>query len=350
MRSLTGLRALVAPGCPLLLLCLLAATSRNRAEGDPADSSFTSLPVRDEMMAKYSNLSLESHNISLTGESSAPVVKNITLERPSDLELMCQFTASGDLNSVNVTWKKDNKFLENIDAFNTTKMGNTLSSKYRFIIFDSKQMGNYSCFFDGEKELRGTFNVKVPNVHGKNKPLITYVGDSTVLKCECKDGLPLNWTWYTSNGSVQVPIDVHKNDKYVINSSYANETRLRVKHLLEEDGGSYWCRAVFPLGESEEHVELVVLSFMVPLKPFLAIIAEVVLLVAIILLCEVYTQKKKSDTGEISYVFLLHYRLVTRKFGEGLGRKMAHRVKSICCTSVRNSRALVRSQVPSMNI
>lgn len=73
---------------------------------------------------------------------------------------------------------------------------------------------------------------------------------------------------------------------------------------MEEDGGSYWCRAVFPLGESElEHVELVVLSFMVPLKPFLAIIAEVILLVAIILLCEVYTQKKRSDPGKISYIF-----------------------------------------------
>lgn len=101
----------------------------------------------------------------------------------------------------------------------------------------------------------------------------------------------------------QVPIDVHKNDKYVINGSYANETRLKVKHLLEEDGGSYWCQAAFQLGESEEHIELVVLSFMVPLKPFLIIIAEVILLVAIILLCEVYTQKKKNDPGKISYFF-----------------------------------------------
>lgn len=93
------------------------------------------------------------------------------------------------------------------------------------------------------------------------------------------------------------------NDKYVINGSYANETKLKIKHLLEEDGGSYWCRATFQLGESEEQIELVVLSFLVPLKPFLAIIAEVILLVAIILLCEVYTQKKKNDPGKIPYFF-----------------------------------------------
>lgn len=265
------------------------------AEGDPTDSAFTSLPVREEMMAKYSNLSSESYNISVTEETRS-VEENITLVRPSYLEVKCTFTATGDLNSVNVTWKKDDQLLEATDGFNTTKMGNTISSQYRFIVFNSKQMGKYSCVF-GE-EFRGTFNIRVPKVHGKNKPLITYVGDSTVLKCECQNGLPLNWTWYKSNGTAQVPIDVHENDKYVINSSYANETRLKIKHLLEEDGGSYWCRAAFQLGESEEHVELVVLSFMVPLKPFLAIIAEVILLVAIILLCEVYTQKKKNDPDD----------------------------------------------------
>lgn len=48
-----------------------------------------------------------------------------------------------------------------------------------------------------------TFSL-VPQLNGKNKPLITYVGDSVVLMCKCKDCLPLNWTWYSSNGSVQV--------------------------------------------------------------------------------------------------------------------------------------------------
>ncbi|XP_031215735.1 embigin isoform X1 [Mastomys coucha] len=297
MLSHTGLRALVAPGCPLLLLCLLVTTRPDRVEGDPTDSTFTSLPVREEMMTKYSNLSLESYNISVTDVSNVSVEQNITLERPSHLELKCMFTATKDLNSVNVTWKKDDELLETTDGFNTTKTGNTLSSQYRFIIFNSKQMGKYSCMF-GEKELRGTFNIKVPKVHGKNKPLITYVGDSTVLKCECQSCHPLNWTWYVGNGTSQVPIDVQVNDKYVINGSYANGTKLKIKHLLEEDGGSYWCRATFQLGESEEQIELVVLSFLVPLKPFLAIIAEVILLVAIILLCEVYTQKKKNDPDD----------------------------------------------------
>lgn len=90
-------------------------------------------------------------------------------------------------------------------------------------------------------------------------------------------------------------------DKYVINGTNANETRLKILQLTEDNQGSYWCHAVFQLGESEERVELVVLSYLVPLKPFLGIVVEVVILVAIILLYETYTQKKKKHIGKISF-------------------------------------------------
>ncbi|KAM9104112.1 embigin [Megaptera novaeangliae] len=298
MRSLPSLRWPRAPPLPLLLLCLLAPVRRSSEDGRTPAAPFTSLPVREEMMAKYSNLSLESHNISLTEHSNMPVEKNITLERPSNIELTCQFTTSGDLNSVNVTWRKGDELLENNYLINAT--GSILYTQYMFTIVNSEQMGSYSCFFEEKKEQRGTFNFKVPELHEKKKPLITYVGDSVVLMCKCQDCFPLNWTWYSSNGSVQVPVGVPMNNKYVINGKNANETRLKIMQLSEEDQGSYWCHAIFQLGESEEHIEVVVLSYWVPLKAFLGIAAEVVLLVAIILLCEMYTQKKKkhSDDGK----------------------------------------------------
>ncbi|XP_053762957.1 embigin [Panthera pardus] len=261
----------------------------------PTASPLTSLPIRREMMTKYSNLSLESHNISLTEHSNVPVEKNITLERPSNIELTCQITISRGVNSVNVTWKKGDELLEN---YLTNATGCILYAQYMFTIINSKQMGSYSCFFGGEKEQRGTFNFKVPEIHGKNKPLITYVGDSTVLMCKCQHCSPLHWTWYHSNGSVQVPIDVQMSEKYAINRTNANETRLKIMQLTEDNQGSYWCHAVFQLGESEERVQLVVLSYLVPLKPFLGIVVEVAILVAVILLCETYTQKKKKHIDD----------------------------------------------------
>ncbi|XP_035967670.1 embigin [Halichoerus grypus] len=328
MRALPGLRGLRGPPplqLPLLLLCLLAAVRRGWADGNTTASPLTTLPIREEMMTKYSNLSLgshnisltasplttlpireemmtkysnlslESHSISLTAHSSVRVEKNITLERPSRIELTCKFTTSGDVNSVNVTWKKGDEQLRDY-CINAT--GNMLYTQYMFTIINSNQMGKYSCFFEEEKEQRGTFNFRVPEVQGKNKPLVTYVGDSTVLICKCQHCSPLNWTWYSSNGSVQVPVDVHVNDKYAINGTNANETRLKIMQLSEDDKGSYWCHAVFQLGESQIHVELVVLSYLVPLKPFLGIVVEVIILVAIILFWEMYTQKKKMHTDD----------------------------------------------------
>lgn len=344
MRALQGLRGPRAPSLPLLLLCFLAAVRRSLEDGLSTAAPFTSLPVQEEMTTKYSNLSLESHNlsvtaapitslpvqeemrtkaapitslpvreemttkysnltleshsISMTERPNMPAEKNITLERPSNVELTCQFTPSGNLNSVNVTWKKGDKLLEDNYLVNAT--GSILYTQYRVAVINSKQMGSYSCFFGEKKQQRGTFNLKVPEINGKNKPLITYVGDSVVLICKCQDCLPLNWTWYSGNGSVQVPIGLPVNDKYVISGKHANETKLKITQLSEDDQGTYWCHAIFELGESEGHVELVVLSYLVPLKAFCAIAAEVVLLVAIILLFEKYTQKKKkpSDDGK----------------------------------------------------
>ncbi|XP_037654714.1 embigin isoform X2 [Choloepus didactylus] len=305
MGALTATRGLWGPlPLPLLLLGLLVAAGTSLADRNSSDSPFTIQPTREEMTGESSNLPLASHNISLTEHSSVPVEKNITLEKPSNIALTCQFTTSGDLSAVNVTWRKDNEVLKNNYLTNT--MGNILYTQYTFTIIDSNQMGSYSCLFEEQKEQRGTFYFTVPEIHGKNKRLITYVGDSTVLICKCYDCVPLNWTWYSSNGSVQVPVDIQMNDKFMISGTYANETKLKIMQLSEEDKGSYWCHAIFQLGESEEHMELVVLSYLVPLKPFLAIAAEVVLLVAIILLCEVYTKKKNKPPDEREFEQIEH--------------------------------------------
>uniref|UniRef100_A0A8D0GBU0 Embigin n=1 Tax=Sphenodon punctatus TaxID=8508 RepID=A0A8D0GBU0_SPHPU len=98
-----------------------------------------------------------------------------------------------------------------------------------------------------------------------------------------------------SNGSHEVAInDTKMPDKYEVTGQHTNKTKLKVQKILEKDGGWYHCQAVFKLGESKGKVNIKVLSYMVPLKPFFAIAAEVVILVAIILLYEMYSKKKQT--------------------------------------------------------
>ncbi|EMP42397.1 Embigin, partial [Chelonia mydas] len=87
-------------------------------------------------------------------------------------------------------------------------------------------------------------------------------------------------------------------DKYIIDEKYANITKLKILKISEKDDRSYWCQAVFKLGESKGKVSLKVLTYMTPLKPFLAIAAEVIILVAIIFLYEMYSKKKQKHAED----------------------------------------------------
>nr|XP_013812057.1 PREDICTED: embigin [Apteryx mantelli mantelli] len=87
-------------------------------------------------------------------------------------------------------------------------------------------------------------------------------------------------------------------DKYVIDRVPANTTHLKILKLTKKDDGAYWCEAVFKLGKSKGKLKLKVLTFMVPLKPFLVILAEVIILVAIVFLYEVYSKKKEKHAED----------------------------------------------------
>lgn len=77
------------------------------------------------------------------------------------------------------------------------------------------------------------------------------------------------------------------------------ESKLRVLKLTEADAGTYLCSAVYDIGASTGHVELKVITLLEPLKPFVAILAEVIVLVILILLYERHSsQKCNSATGK----------------------------------------------------
>lgn len=88
-------------------------------------------------------------------------------------------------------------------------------------------------------------------------------------------------------------------EKYSFIETPANTTKLKIFDLSELDTSSYWCKAGFPLGESKGKVSLKVLTYLTPLKPFLVIAAEVIILVALIFIFEVFSKKKEANIGKI---------------------------------------------------
>ncbi|NXT35494.1 EMB protein, partial [Pelecanoides urinatrix] len=218
------------------------------------------------------------------GVSGTSMEKNITLDSATGIELSCRLDNKySHLKSLQVTWKRGNETIRHIN-----KTENSWS--IQLWILDNSKLGNYSCTLKGEEEISAVFLLQ-----GKEKPIISYEGDTAVMICKSFGYTPVAWTWYMTNGSEQIAInDSSLADKYVINRISASVTHLKILKLTKEDDGVYWCEAAFELGKSKGKLQLKVLSLMVPLKPFLAIVAEVVVLVAIVLLYEIYSKKKEK--------------------------------------------------------
>ncbi|NXD09074.1 EMB protein, partial [Nothocercus nigrocapillus] len=228
----------------------------------------------------------------LLGISGTPVEKHITLDSPANVELSCSLASKyPHLKIVQVAWKKGNETIKHIN-----KAENSWS--IRLTVTNENELGSYSCTLKGEEEFKAVFHLQgksLPKIEGKEKTIISYEGDKVVMMCKSSNYTPIAWNWYLTNGSEQIAInDSLLSDKYVTDQVPANTTHLKILKLTKKDGGAYWCEAVFKLGKSRGKLKLKVLTFMVPLKPFLAIMAEVVVLVAAIFLCEIYSKKKEK--------------------------------------------------------
>ncbi|NXD84642.1 EMB protein, partial [Halcyon senegalensis] len=223
------------------------------------------------------------------GVSRSSMEKNITLDSATRIELSCRLDSRySHLKHLQVTWKRGNETIRHIN-----KTENSWSIQLR--ILDNSKLGSYSCTLKGKEEISALFHLQVPKIEGKEKPIISYEGDTAVMVCKSFGYTPIAWTWYMTNGSELIAInDSLLADKYVINRLSANITHLKILKLIKEDDGVYWCEAAFELGKSIGKLKLKVLSLMVPLRPFLAIMAEVVVLVTIVFLYEMYSKKKEK--------------------------------------------------------
>ncbi|XP_055646972.1 embigin isoform X1 [Falco peregrinus] len=280
-------------------------TVNRQTQGSPSDHltfghnvsvpgpDLTTQEFKQETKEHVSNATFVEYEILLPGVSGTSTEKNITLDRATRIELSCRLdNKHSHLKSLQVTWKWGNETLRHIN-----KTENSWGIQLR--IWDNSQLGSYSCTLKGEEEISAVFHLQVPKIEGKEKPIVSYEGDTAVMICKSFGYTPTAWTWYMTNGSEQVAInDSLLADKYVINRVSANVTHLKILKLTKEDNGIYWCEAGFELGKSKGKLKLKVLSLMVPLKPFLAIVAEVIVLVTVVFLYEMYSKKKEKCAAD----------------------------------------------------
>ncbi|XP_048360143.1 embigin [Sphaerodactylus townsendi] len=273
-----------------------SATSRRTVSEYATYTTVSSTSTEDakEQKEEIPVLEVMKYNITIKEFSTNDVLTSVTLAKPTILELLCTLDIDTftEKATIGVTWRMGNTTVKDD---NVTKYQNIWSSQYTAQIKNKDQLGNYTCVFKTEQKAEGRFDVQVPKTEGKSKTIISYVGDSAVMKCSSGKYIPFDWIWYTKNGSEKVIINsTLRPEKYDVFPKNHNMTKLKVMGITEKDGGLYWCEAVFvQLGESTGNTSLKVLTYMEPLKPFLAIAAEVIILVAAIFIYEVYTKKKE---------------------------------------------------------
>ncbi|XP_062984157.1 embigin [Elgaria multicarinata webbii] len=241
-------------------------------------------------------------NITISAESpQKSMTKNITVVSPTELELLCSLplTSSTEMEKIEVVWKMGNKTIQE-DRIYKNETETKWCSRYTVYVRNKDQLGKYTCIFKIKQEVNATFRLQVPEVHIKSENVITYVGYSVILTCSVGDETVCYnasfWTWYKMNGSEKVAINstVNPNKYGIIPEKQPCVTKLNILELSEDDSSLYGCEAGFPFGESKGQVSLKVLTYMAPLKPFLAIAAEVIILVAVIFIYEVCSKRKES--------------------------------------------------------
>ncbi|XP_048197799.1 basigin isoform X1 [Perognathus longimembris pacificus] len=164
-----------------------------------------------------------------------------------------------------------------------------------FEMDEKTRSGNFSCIFLPEPLGRAEIIVSgPPDIKAMKKSTHGEQGSSVTIICtsEAHPGIT-SWAWYKSSDSRNEPITID-NKKYSMNST-GLKSELTIKNLeAGSDPGTYLCNGTNLEGSDAATVTLRVHSHLAALWPFLGIVAEVLVLLAIIFICE-KRQKPSRD-------------------------------------------------------
>ncbi|XP_027889289.1 embigin [Xiphophorus couchianus] len=240
-------------------------------------------------LAPVSSLPTNTKSVHLTGDNK---IENVELLNPVNLSLECIWTGNQN-KQPNITgyWRKGGVEIQDsrvpVDPENQQ-----YTLKRVFNIVSEEHLGNYTCVFENEAEL--DFILAVPQIgERREKPIVSYVGDFVVLTCKMEDNKPVprTWNWFKNNGTDKEQLFEAQRYDITVNGRSA---KLKVKDVSEADSGVYHCAAVYNISTSTSKMHLKVITIWEPLKPFLSILVEVVILVTAILIYERSHSKKKE--------------------------------------------------------
>ncbi|XP_061836374.1 embigin isoform X2 [Nerophis lumbriciformis] len=228
---------------------------------------------------------------------------HVEVSSPINLTLQCTWTGSGSkVDNVTGYWSKDGEDIDN--SHTTLRPENQQFNLQRmFTIKDEESLGKYSCMFGNEAKI--DFVLAVPQISDvRDKPIISYVGDSVVMVCKMDDAKPSpkTWLWFKVNHTEKEEIDATAEPQRYEIKMDGKVTKLLVHNLTHLDSGLFHCGAVYAISTAMSHVELKVITIYEPLKPFVAIVVEVLVLVAVILMFERSLAKKRKAAASGNHV------------------------------------------------
>ncbi|XP_012878308.1 PREDICTED: basigin [Dipodomys ordii] len=251
-----------------------AGTYECRANNDPNRNHLTLTPRVRWVRAQASVVVLKPGTIET-------FVENYN----SKIRLTCTLNQSS-IEIVGHRWMRGNKVVKE----------DTLSGLTTEFEVDKEEtgMGNYFCVFLPEPTGKGEFILLPPNVTAVKKSTHGEEGTTITIMCKASSNLPLlYWTWHKVVDS-DSEIIVSDKKKFFVNST-GLETRLTIYNLdPSTDPGSYLCNGTNSEGSGWETITLRVHSHLAALWPFLGIVAEVLVLLIIIFICE-KRQKSSHD-------------------------------------------------------
>lgn len=276
----------------LLLLSCFRHVSTNLLVSENSTST-TESPSFETPPVPLTPAQAAQRSVVLTGDNHT---EKIEVTNPVTLSLECVWPGNSNKKLPNITghWAKDGQTVET--SFSVVHLQNDRYHLRReFSIISERDLGKYTCFF--EPKAKVDFVIAAPHLgEVRDKPIVSYVGDTVVMICKLdeKKPKPLSWNWFIQNGTEKVQIEVDSSDPRYEITRDGKKSKLLVHNLTEADSGVYHCGAVYGVSTAMGHMQLRVISFYEPLKPFVGIVAEVLLLVAVILLFEKTGSSKKQ--------------------------------------------------------